>query len=146
MGQRTGAGDPRAAQRAGWLASAHGHPCGSAWGRPGCRRVETGREARAVHRKQVLTCVRIPDLPVGLLIGFGGERLQNGLHPLKPPDSTRRCKWICADARVHTAADMLFRFYVHTPGKSRSVVDGKAEVKNAVSRLRSLRSMSATHV
>lgn len=60
--------------------------------------------------------------------------------------SMRRCQWICADSRVHTPADMLFRFYVHTPGKSRSVLDRKTEVKNAISRLCSLRSMGTTNV
>jgi hypothetical protein len=60
--------------------------------------------------------------------------------------SARRFQWIGADPRVRTAANMLFRFYVHTPGKPLSVIDRKAEVKNAISRLCSLRSLSATHV
>ena len=62
------------------------------------------------------------------------------------PGSTRRRQWICADSRVRTAADMLFRFYVHTPGKPLSVIDGKAEVKDAIPRLRSLRSLSPANV
>jgi hypothetical protein len=65
---------------------------------------------------------------------------------LNPPSLTRRCQRIRADSRVHAAADMLFRFYVHTPGKPLSVINGKTEVNDAVSRLRSLRSLSATHV
>lgn len=59
---------------------------------------------------------------------------------------TRRFQRIGADSRVHTAADMLFRFYVHTPGKPLSVIDGETEVENTVSRLRSLRSLSTPHV
>lgn len=39
-------------------------------------------EKRApVHHKQVLTYFRLLDLPVGLLIDSGAERLQNGPHP-----------------------------------------------------------------
>jgi GxxExxY protein len=33
-----------------------------------------------VHHKQVLTYLRLLDLPVGLLINFGEVSLQNGLH------------------------------------------------------------------
>jgi hypothetical protein len=53
---------------------------------------------------------------------------------------------IRADPRVHTAPDVLFRFYVHTPGKSLSVIDRETEVEDAVSRLRSLRSLRTTNV
>jgi hypothetical protein len=44
----------------------------------------------------------------------------------------------------HTAANVLFRFYVHAPGKPQSVIDRKAEVNDAIPRLRSLRSFCAT--
>jgi GxxExxY protein len=33
-----------------------------------------------VHSKQVLTYLRLLDLPVGLLINFGAHRLNDGLH------------------------------------------------------------------
>lgn len=33
-----------------------------------------------VHHKQVLTYLRLLDLPIGLLINFGAESLQSGLH------------------------------------------------------------------
>lgn len=33
-----------------------------------------------VHGKQVLTYLRLLDLPIGLLINFGAARLQEGLH------------------------------------------------------------------
>jgi GxxExxY protein len=33
-----------------------------------------------VHQKQVLTYLRLLDLPVGLLINFGETSLKNGIH------------------------------------------------------------------
>jgi GxxExxY protein len=33
-----------------------------------------------VHRKQLLTCLRLAKQAVGLLINFGGETLKEGLH------------------------------------------------------------------
>jgi len=33
-----------------------------------------------VHNKQLLTYIRLMNLPVGLLINFGGETLKEGLH------------------------------------------------------------------
>jgi GxxExxY protein len=48
----------------------------------------------AVHRKQVMTYLRLMQLPVGLLINFGGATLKEGLHriinnhyplPISPP-------------------------------------------------------------
>ena len=35
-----------------------------------------------VHRKQVLTYIKLAKLPVGLLINFGEELLKNGIHRL----------------------------------------------------------------
>lgn len=37
-------------------------------------------ELAAVHKKQVLTYVRLTDLRLGLLINFGAELLKHGLH------------------------------------------------------------------
>jgi GxxExxY protein len=34
----------------------------------------------AVHKKQVLTYLRLMNLPVGLLVNFGGATLKEGLH------------------------------------------------------------------
>jgi GxxExxY protein len=46
-----------------------------------------------VHSKQLLTYLRLMDLPVGLLINFGGATLKEGLHRivnnLKPSASPR---------------------------------------------------------
>ena len=36
----------------------------------------------AVHRKQTLTCIRLADLQLGLLINFGASLLKNDLHRL----------------------------------------------------------------
>lgn len=33
-----------------------------------------------VHSKQLLTYLRLMDMPLGLLINFGGERLNQGLR------------------------------------------------------------------
>jgi GxxExxY protein len=35
----------------------------------------------AVHKKQVLTYLRLMNLPVGLLVNLGGATLKEGLHP-----------------------------------------------------------------
>lgn len=85
--------------------------------------------------------------PAGLFaIHHRPERLQPGSPLLNPPGSTRGFQRIGAHSRVHTAANVLFRFYVHAPGKPLSVLHRKTEVDDAVPRLRSLRPMSATHV
>jgi GxxExxY protein len=40
-------------------------------------------EARArVHRKQVLTCLRLSDIKLGLLSNFGGELLKGNIERL----------------------------------------------------------------
>jgi hypothetical protein len=92
----------------------------------------------------------VADLRRGFRFGSAGPgraRSAGGCtQPRDPPGSTRGCQWIGADSRVHTAADMLFRFHVHTPGQSRPVIDGKTEVQDAIPRLRSLRPVAATHV
>lgn len=41
-----------------------------------------------VHGKQVLTYLRLLDLPIGLLINFGAAHLQEGLHRILNARST----------------------------------------------------------
>jgi GxxExxY protein len=48
-----------------------------------------------VHKKQVLTYLRLLDLPVGLLINFGASVLTNGLHRIVnnlPPSASPRLR------------------------------------------------------
>lgn len=98
------------------------------------------------RHEQVLACLRLLDLPAGLLITFERKGRGTGCTLLNPPGSPRGCQQIRADARVHTTLNVLFRFHVHAPGKPLSVFDRETEVKDAVSRLCSLRSLSAPHV
>ena len=49
----------------------------------------------AVHKKQVLTYLRLLDLPVGLLINFGSVTLKEGLHRIVnnlPPSASPRLR------------------------------------------------------
>lgn len=42
----------------------------------------------AVHQKQVLTYLRVLDLPIGLLINFGAALLKDGVHRIANPRAT----------------------------------------------------------
>ena len=42
-----------------------------------------------LHSKQVLTCLRLLDLPLGLLINFGGASLKEGLRRIANGDLNR---------------------------------------------------------
>ena len=44
--------------------------------------LKSAEQTAPVHRKQVLTYIKLAKLPVGLLINFGEELLKNGIHRL----------------------------------------------------------------
>ena len=46
------------------------------------------KKLHPVHHKQVLTYLRLLDLPVGLLLNFGEVSLKNGVHRILNPHAT----------------------------------------------------------
>jgi iron complex transport system substrate-binding protein len=52
-----------------------------------------------VHRKQILTYLRLLDLPVGLLINFGAARMNEGLHRIVNDRSSLAATSIVAGRR-----------------------------------------------